>query len=177
MEKNEIAAQNADSKSVVDSKIQIIVTDHETNTCVLEQEVQGEQEVNPWVAKHTFPASWICTVMLLGMLLSSTHLISKEGRERVMRIKPIILFKFKAHICRAAPAPPARAPDSPESAPELPPGSPGLARPASRGPASHLLEKRPPGSSVPNIQVQELISSSALIQTNDQFLCIVHILS
>ena len=69
MEKNQNAVQNADSKRVVDSKIQIIVTDHETNTCVLEQEPQGEQEVNPWVAKHTFPASWICTVMLLGTFI------------------------------------------------------------------------------------------------------------
>ena len=71
MEKNENATQNADSKSVVDSKIQIIVTDHETDTCVLEQEAQGEQEVNPWVAKHTFPASWICTVILLGKFVIS----------------------------------------------------------------------------------------------------------
>ena len=69
MEKNGNAAQNADSKSVGDSKIQIIVTDHETDTCVLEQEAQGEQEVNPWLAKHTFPASWICTVIILGMKL------------------------------------------------------------------------------------------------------------
>ena len=69
MEKNGNVAQNADSKSVGDSKIQIIVTDHETDTCVLEQEAQEEQEVNPWLAKHTFPASWIFTVIILGMKL------------------------------------------------------------------------------------------------------------
>ena len=70
MEKNGNTTTNTNSKSVKESKIQIIVTDHETDTCVLDhghQMGEAEGEVNPWVAKHSFPVSWICTVVLLGM--------------------------------------------------------------------------------------------------------------
>ena len=74
MEKNENATANTNSKSVKESKIQIIVTDHESDTCVLDhghEKGDAEEEVNPWVAKHSFPASWICTVLLLGMFYVS----------------------------------------------------------------------------------------------------------
>ena len=72
MEKNENVTAKVNSKSVPESKIQIIVTDHESDTCVLDHgqekgEKEAEGEVNPWVAKRTFPITWICTVILLGM--------------------------------------------------------------------------------------------------------------
>ena len=80
MEQNENVTAKLNAKSVPESKIQIIVTDHESDTCVLEDGQEKEVEVNPWVATRTFPASWICTVLLLGMFcinvaLSVTFLI------------------------------------------------------------------------------------------------------
>ena len=63
---------NDDSNGFQESKIKIIVTDHESNTNVLEPEQgqvsSGEKgvEVNPWAAQHTFPLIWICTVVILG---------------------------------------------------------------------------------------------------------------
>ena len=67
MEQNENVTAKVSPKSVPESKIQIIVTDHESDTCVLEDGQEREVEVNPWMATRTFPASWICTVLILGM--------------------------------------------------------------------------------------------------------------
>ena len=67
MEQNENVTAKVTPKSVPESKIQIIVTDHESDTCVLEDGQEVEVEVNPWMATHSFPASWICTVLILGM--------------------------------------------------------------------------------------------------------------
>ena len=80
MEKNENVTEKVNPKSVPESKIQIIVTDHETDTCVLDhgqENGEKEAEVNPWVATRTFPASWICTVLILGIYFKKKNVNNK----------------------------------------------------------------------------------------------------